>query len=105
MTLNLRDDVKSVLYVKSNAAKMRNDLTANIYKIHTTPLGIIRLWKNLGLEMDDIEKWCKNKIKNADAIIKKGKNWYVYNGDIVITINAGSYTIITAHRIKIFPLS
>ena len=53
--------------------QMQNDLTENIYKIHTTPLGIIRLRKNLGLETGDIEKWCKNKIKNTGAIIKKEK--------------------------------
>ena len=29
-----------------------------------------------------------------------GKNWYIENGAIKITINATSYTIITAHIIK-----
>ena len=77
-----------------------DDLLDNINKIHTTPLGIIRIKKNLNLEIDNIEKWCKNKTKKADNIIKKGKNWYVYIGDNVITINARSYTIITAHKIK-----
>ena len=94
-----------MLFPMKLQAKMQNDLFKNLNKIHTTPLGKIRLRKNLGLDIDDIEKWCRNKVKNAGAIIKNGKNWYVYNGDIVITINAGSYTIITAHRIKIFPLS
>jgi intein-encoded DNA endonuclease-like protein len=77
-----------------------NDLLANIDKIHTTALGIERIKKNLELETEDIIKWCKNKTKNADNIIKNGKNWYVYNGNSVITINANSYTIITAHKIK-----
>jgi hypothetical protein len=93
---------------------MLNDLIENIEKIHTTPLGIERINKNLELETKDIIKWCKNKKKktkdiikwkkkkkkNAENIVKKGKNWYVYNGNCIITINANSYTIITAHRIR-----
>ena len=77
-----------------------NDLLANIDKIHTTELGIIRIKKNLELKTDDVVNWCKRKTENADEIIKNGKNWYVYIGDTVITINAKSYTIITAHKIK-----
>lgn len=34
------------------------------------------------------------------SIIKKGKNWYVSIDDIMITGNAYSYTIITAHKQK-----
>jgi intein-encoded DNA endonuclease-like protein len=74
------------------------ELVDNINNIHTTPLGIIRIRKNLKLETDDVVSWCKRKTKNADNIIRKGKNWYVYVGDSVITINAHSYTIITAHK-------
>ena len=75
-----------------------NELLANINKIHTTELGIMRIKNNLELKTSDVVYWCKNKIKNADTIIKKGKNWYVYKGNSVITINANSYTIITAHK-------
>ena len=50
----------------------KNELLMNIYKIHTTHLGISRIKRNLGIE----------------------------NGAIKITINATSYTIITAHTIK-----
>ena len=71
-----------------------NDLLTNVNKIHTTDLGIIRIKKNLDLETNDVVGWCKNKIKNADKIIKNGKNWYVYKGNAIITINANSYTII-----------
>ena len=77
-----------------------NDLLENLDKIHTTALGIIRIKKNLDLETNDAVSWCKKKIKKADSIIKNGKNWYVYFDDNVITINAGSYTIITAHKTK-----
>jgi len=74
------------------------EIMENINKIHTTELGKVRIKKNLELETEDVVKWCKNKVKNADNIIKKGKNWYVYKGDVIITINANSYTIITAHK-------
>ncbi|MDR0321244.1 MAG: DUF3781 domain-containing protein [Treponema sp.] len=75
-----------------------NDLTANLDKIHTTTLGIIRIKKNLELKSNDIVEWCKSKIKNANDIIRNGKNWYVDIGSSIITINAHSYTIITAHK-------
>ena len=77
---------------------MQNDLLANLNKIHTTELGAIRIKRNLRLKTDDVVNWCIQKTKQADSITRKGKNWYVYAGDAVITINAGSYTIITAHR-------
>jgi intein-encoded DNA endonuclease-like protein len=75
-----------------------NDLLENINKIHTTELGIIRIKKNLGLKTNDVVNWCKKKTKNADKILRNGKNWYIYIGDNVITINAKSYTIITVHK-------
>jgi intein-encoded DNA endonuclease-like protein len=76
------------------------ELLENLNKIHTTELGIMRIKKNLELETNDVVKWCKSKIKNAGNIVKKGKNWYVNIGNSIITINAKSYTIITAHKIK-----
>jgi hypothetical protein len=75
-----------------------NSLLLNINKIHTTELGEQRIRNNLFLNCDDIIQWCKIKIKQANTIVRKGKNWYVKNGNIVITINAHSYTIITAHK-------
>ena len=77
-----------------------NDLQANIEKIHTTPLGIIRIKKNLKLQTNDVLNWCKMKIKTSLNIVKKGKNWYIYNNESIITVNIKSYTIITAHKIK-----
>ena len=74
------------------------DLLANINKIHTTDLGVIRIKKNLGLETNDVVLWCKGRIRNADKIVRNGKNWYVYKGNSIITINANSYTVITAHK-------
>jgi hypothetical protein len=58
----------------------------------------VRIKNNLGLETTDVVYWCKNKIKNADKIIRRGKNWYVHEENAIITINAHSYTIITAHK-------
>jgi hypothetical protein len=75
-------------------------LIQNIAKIHTTELGVERIKRNLHLETDDVVNWCKQKIENADKIIRKGKNWYVYADKTVITVNAHSYTIITAHKNK-----
>jgi len=78
--------------------KKDNDLLNNIEKIHSTELGILRIKRNLELETNDVVDWCKHKIKQADSIYKKGKNWYVSFENFVITVNVHSYTIITAHR-------
>jgi mannose-6-phosphate isomerase-like protein (cupin superfamily) len=75
-----------------------NVLLENIDKIRITELGIERIKRNLGLESSDILAWSVTKIKRSDRIIRKGKNWYVYSDGVAITINANSYTIITAHK-------
>ncbi len=79
---------------------MNNELLANLDKIHTTELGAGRIKNNLGLAAEDIVTWCKEKIKAANSIIRNGKNWYVYVDNSVLTINAYSFTIITAHKEK-----
>ena len=71
-----------------------------IEKIHTTELGIVRVKRNLELKTNDVVNWCKNEIKKSNKISKKGKNWYVAGEKFIITINANSYTIITAHKNK-----
>ena len=78
-----------------------NELLTNLAKLHTTDLGVIRIKRNLSLDNDDVVEWCKSKIKSPNAIItRKGKNWYVNIDNCIITINANSYTIITAHKEK-----
>ena len=73
-------------------------LLSNIDKVHTTEMGIDRIKRNIKLNTNDIVEYCKNKILNKDCnIYKKGKNWYCEIGNIKITINSYSYTIITAH--------
>jgi len=78
--------------------KEDNDLLLNIDKLHTTELGIVRIKRNLEIKTNDIVDWCKTKIKQADSIYRKGKNWYISVEDCILTINAHSYTIITAHK-------
>ena len=81
---------------------MENELVRNIEKVHTTELGAVRIKKNLSLDIDDVAEWCKSKIIGVNAIIeRKGKNWYVTVDGSVITVNAYSFTIITAHKEKI----
>lgn len=78
---------------------MKNELLKNISKVHTTEMGAGRIRKNLKLGDIDVEKWCREKISDVNTTISKtGKNWYVCNEDVVITVNASSYTIITAHK-------
>ena len=75
------------------------ELLSNLDKIHTTELGMERIKRNLCLNVDDVVGWCKQKIQDKNSsIIRKGKNWYVNINDCEITINAYSYTIITAHK-------
>ena len=74
------------------------DLLNNIEKLHTTELGIRRIKRNLELEIKDVVSWCKQKIRQADNVEKKGKNWYVSFENCIMTVNAHSYTIITAHK-------
>lgn len=78
-----------------------NILIENIDKLHTTELGAERIKKNLQLETNDVVKWCKSKILKKDALIeRKGKNYYISIDSSKITVNANSYTIITAHKTK-----
>lgn len=75
------------------------ELFNHLDKLHTTELGIVRIKRNLSLDTDDVVAWCKDKINSVHAhVTRRGKNWYVNVDDIVITVNAHSYTIITAHK-------
>ncbi len=65
-----------------------NELLKNLDKLHTTELGVDRIKRNLSLD-----------INSANAVIaRKGKNWYVDVDNYILTVNAYSYTIITAHK-------
>ena len=80
---------------------MKNDLIDNIEKLHTTPMGVDRIRRNLELSDDvkDVVEFCRQKIlDDKAAITRQGKNWYAKIDGCVITVNAYSYTIITAHE-------
>lgn len=80
--------------------KEGSDLLEHLDRLHTTELGIMRMKRNLSLDTDDVVAWCKAKIHSANAFIaRNGKNWYIHVDSCIITINAYSYTIITAHKI------
>ena len=82
---------------------MKNDLLENIEKLHTTPMGVDRIRRNLSLgdDVKDVVVFCRQKIlDNKAAISRQGKNWYVKNDGCVITVNTYSYTIITAHTTR-----
>ena len=79
----------------------RNELLDNLEKLHTTKLGVVRIQRNLSLDTEEAVEWCKDKILSPNAIISRtGKNWYITAGNCTITVNAHSYTIITAHQKK-----
>lgn len=76
-------------------------LLENLEKVHTTEMGVDRIKRNIGVDVEDIVEYCVDKIKQDNAVIeRKGKNYYVTVDGIIITVNASSYTIITAHKEK-----
>lgn len=86
-------------FAKQMLAQM--DLLKNLDRIHTTELGIERIGRNLSLNAEDVLEWCRERIQSPEAAVtRRGKNWYVREGGFCITVNAGSYTIITAHKEK-----
>ena len=81
---------------------MTEILLNNLDKLHTTELGVKRIKSNLQLDTDDVVEYCKSVILEKECkIYRQGKNWYCETGNIRITVNAHSYTIITAHRVEI----
>ena len=78
----------------------QNALLQNLDLLHTTPMGIERIRRNLSLNEDDVVAWCRDRIADSGAVIdRRGKNWYVNTAGCMITVNAHSYTIITAHSL------
>ena len=78
---------------------MNSELIKNIDKLHTTELGAVRIKRNLSLDCDDAVSWCRDRILSPEAVTeRRGKNWYITIDGCIITVNAYSYTIITAHK-------
>lgn len=79
----------------------KNRLLDNLDKIHATKLGIERIQRNLKIDSTDVVGFCIGQITDKDCqISSKGKNWSCQTGSIRITVNASSYTIITAHLLS-----
>lgn len=96
--------ITEALAKETQKATANNDenieqLLLNLEQLHTTDLGSERVKRNLHLDVGDIVGWCKDKIRSPSSrIVRKGKNWYVVVDGCEITVNAHSYTIITAHK-------
>lgn len=74
------------------------ELLLHLERLHTTQLGEQRIAKNLSLVSQDVVGWCAEKIKAPHSRIqRRGKNWYITVDGCEFTVNASSYTIITAH--------
>lgn len=76
----------------------KNELLKNIDRLKITLNGAIRIKKNLKINSVNPVEWCKTQIKSKNSTVcKEGKNYYVKANGYEITINASSFTIITAH--------
>lgn len=75
----------------------------NINDLHTTESGVERIRRNLSLDGSvDVVDFCRKLIlEDSTSFECRGKNWYATTGLYKITINAGSNTIITAHKYSI----
>lgn len=77
-----------------------NNILPDLSKLHTTPMGVKRIRRNLGLTNDDVVGLCRRALHSADMqCVRRGKNYYISNSDYVFTVNVASHTIITAHRL------
>lgn len=64
-------------------------------------MGVERIKRNCQIETDDVIQWSRVQILDKNAKIERtGKNWYIFAGHYKITVNAHSYTVITAHRVE-----
>lgn len=83
---------------KSGVEMHKEILIENADKIHTTEMGVGRIQRNLKITGEPVE-YCICKLKQENSVVsKKGKNYYVEVDGCIITINASSFTIITAHK-------
>ena len=75
-------------------------LLQNLEKLHTTPLGMQRIKGNLELKTDHVMDHIKKQIQSPSCSIRcLGKNYYAEIETVCYTINASSYTVITAHKL------
>ena len=76
------------------------ELLSNLDRLHTTALGAERIRRNAAPGAEDTVAWCREKIAKSGDITRAGKNWYVCVDGVVITVNASSYAVITAHEVR-----
>ena len=75
-----------------------SELVNNLDKLHTTESGEQRIRNNIGDVLDVVE-WAKEQIVLPGADIARiGKNFQIQTREYSITVNAGSSTIIKAHK-------
>jgi hypothetical protein len=79
----------------------RSVLIKNINRLHLTKLGLKRIEGNLGLEPEEALDMLKIMIKYPFAEVERvDKNWHVRSRDVLIVVNASTYTIITARIVE-----
>lgn len=85
----------------SVSADRNSKLLTQLDLLHTTELGEERIRRNLDLPLEaDVVQTCRELIIRSDKIERRGKNWYATCGNAVLTVNAGSLTIITGRQEK-----
>ena len=78
----------------------KNELLKNLGKLKITLNGAIKIRRNLGVNSLNAVEWCKTQIMSKNSTVRReGKNYYVKANGYEITINASSFTIITAHTL------
>lgn len=83
---------------KRSGTDEKQELRARLDELHTTDQGQARIKRNLALETADVIGWCREQICLEESTVERtGKNWYVRTKEGVLTIHAGSATVITAH--------
>ena len=71
-------------------------LLDNIDRLRVTEKGRDRVGKNLR-DGTDVLEYCKQKIADVNSVVyRQGKNLYCETDGLTITVNASSFTIITA---------
>lgn len=78
----------------------KNQLLHDLDRLHATPMSEARIRLNMKPDKD-VVIWAKEIINNdLSRVTRRGKNYYVQLNNAVLTINAHSLTLITAHYIK-----
>ena len=87
-------EVNSYLIKESPKEEMLN----RVEELHTTPMGYIRI-NSIFQKDDECISYIKEILKDPSTdVIRLGKNYYLYCKDYIVTINASSFTIITARN-------